>query len=100
MRYFRMNINWDRFFWYSPSQRTSSSSNLLTLQTQTQILHKSDSPIISKCKSSLLLLAAVASQVSASPIFARQASTDCNITTFQLTANLPYTPPYSDVMYQ
>lgn len=47
-----------------------------------------------------LLLTAVASQVSASPIFARQASTDCNITTFQLTANLPYTPPYSDVMYQ
>ena len=48
-----------------------------------------------------LLLAAMASKVSASPIFARQTTTDtCNITTFQLTANLPYTPPYADVQYQ
>jgi hypothetical protein len=47
-----------------------------------------------------LLLAFAASKVSASPIFPRQATCDCNITTYQLTADLPYTPPYADVQYQ
>lgn len=48
-------------------------------------------------------IAIAGSAVSAFPLFERQTASDtCNITTFQLTANLSvseFSPPYSDIMY-
>jgi len=52
----------------------------------------------------LASLALAGSSVSAFPLFERQATTSdtCNITTFQLTANLTvseFSPPYADIQY-
>lgn len=45
-------------------------------------------------------LAIAASGAAASPIVARQGTSNtCNINTYQLTADLPFTPPYTEVMY-
>ena len=45
------------------------------------------------------LIALGASSVSAAPLQPRQSTSDCNIDTYQLTASLPFVPPYTEVMY-
>jgi len=46
------------------------------------------------------LLALGASKASAAPLVPRQGATNnCNINTYQLTASLPFQPPYTQIMY-
>jgi hypothetical protein len=47
----------------------------------------------------MALIAITKSQVSAAPLQPRQVSSNCNIDTYQLTASLPFIPPYTQIMY-
>jgi hypothetical protein len=89
-------------------QFSSSNSNLkYSSQALTRIQHSHKFPsmksFVALATTALAASSASASSASAAAIFARDtAPENCNITTFQLTANLTvseFSPPYGDIQY-